>query len=460
MKKFTMALVAFLLVFTIIPIAKAETGRDSNPFSDLKGPNGDIIYLYNKNIIGGYPDGTFRPNEPITRAQVAAMLVKALDFKLIDKPTVQFKDVSNISKHYQTLATVSELGILRGENGYMRPGEITTRAQMAAILRRAFELPMDNQPTFVDVSPANWAFKDINSLAKNLIAGGYQDGTFKPGNPVTRSQFSSFLARALDDKMKLAGYRSAVSEKGVEVERDGWIYTVKTNKLVKINQKTKEEIILLSEDGFSDSDGYVEQKLRNGFPIILFNNQIFTPYWKEVDIKSGLPTDYGLMVSSITGEKLSTTGDKYNDITMYNLPNSNVIRNVTLHNFEIYFTIEKKVRQFDKGFNEEVNTDDMLILYSADQIGFGIKKVHEFDARVIFDDIKGSKVKPNVNQNNKSIKYDSSAMYYFNKKGVFAYSMLNGKTKRLSTIQAQDMTVMDTEIIVEDSKGKKHILKK
>ncbi len=74
---------------------------------------------------------------------------------------------------------------------------------MAAILRRAFELPMDNQPTFVDVSPANWAFKDINSLAKNLIAGGYQDGTFKPGNPVTRSQFSSFLARALDDKMKL-----------------------------------------------------------------------------------------------------------------------------------------------------------------------------------------------------------------------------------------------------------------
>ena len=119
------------------------------------------------------------------------------------------------------------------------------------------------------------------------------------------------------------------------------------------------------------------------------------------------------------------------------------------------FTIEKKVRQFDKGFNEEVNTDDTLILYSADQIGFGVKKVHEFDASVIFDDIKGSKVKPNVNQNNKSVKYDSSAMYYFNKKGVFSCSMLDGKTKKLSTIQAQDMTVMDTEIIVEDSKGKK-----
>ncbi len=104
----------------------------------------------------------------------------------------------------------------------------------------------------------------------------------------TRSQFSSFLARALDDKMKLAGYRSAVSEKGVEVERDGWIYTVKNNKLVKINQKTKEEIILLSEDDFSDSDGYVRKTLRNGFPIILFNDQIFTPYWKEVDIMSGV----------------------------------------------------------------------------------------------------------------------------------------------------------------------------
>ncbi|NYF25458.1 S-layer homology domain-containing protein [Sporosarcina sp. JAI121] len=464
MKKLTMTLMAFWLLFSMLPIANAAAVspnyQDSNPFSDLKGPSGDILYLYQKNIIGGYPDGTFKPNQPITRAQVAAMLVKALDIKLIDTPTVKFNDVTKASSHYQTLATVNELGIIRGDNGYMRPGEITTRAQMAAILRRAFELPQDNQPTFVDVSPANWAFADINSLAKNLIAGGYQDGTYKPGNPVTRSQFSSFLARSLDDKMKLAGYRSAVSEKGLEVSRNGWMYTIKNSELVKVNQKTKEKVILLTEDDFKDTDGYVEQRLRDGFPIILFNNQILIPYWKEVDLKSGIPTEYGLMTSAISGKELATNGEKYMDIRMYNLPNSNVIRNVTFHNFEIYFTVEKKVRQFDKSFNETVNIDDSLILYSADQNGFGVKKVHEFNARVIFDDIKGSKTKPNVNQNNKSVKYDPSTMYYFNQTGVFAFSLLDGKTKKISSVQAKDMTVTDTTIEIVDIKGGKHSFKK
>ena len=58
-------------------------------FSDLNGHGAtkEIMYLYDKHIIGGYPDGTFKPNQPITRAQAAAMLLKALDIKVIDKPT-------------------------------------------------------------------------------------------------------------------------------------------------------------------------------------------------------------------------------------------------------------------------------------------------------------------------------------------------------------------------------------
>ena len=112
---------------------------------------------------------------------------------LQENPTASFKDVSKKSTHYRTLATINDKGILRGENGYMRPAEPTTRAQMAAILRRAFDLPLEQKPIFRDVSPSNWAFADINSVALNRIAGGYQDGTFKPGNPVTRAQFSSFL---------------------------------------------------------------------------------------------------------------------------------------------------------------------------------------------------------------------------------------------------------------------------
>ena len=86
----------------------------------MKGGHGatwDILFLYKKGIIGGYPDGTFRPNEPITRAQASSMLLRAMDIPLQENPTASFKDVSKKSTHYRTLATINEKGILRGENG-------------------------------------------------------------------------------------------------------------------------------------------------------------------------------------------------------------------------------------------------------------------------------------------------------------------------------------------------------
>ena len=136
MKKFmATTLGALLLTATMIPSMQVEAKEQ---FSDLEGigAKNDIMYLYEKNIIGGFEDGTFKPNQPITRAQVSSMLVKALDYELIDNPTVNFKDVTNKSGYYKVLATVSEKGILRGDNGYMRPNEPTTRGQMAAILKK------------------------------------------------------------------------------------------------------------------------------------------------------------------------------------------------------------------------------------------------------------------------------------------------------------------------------------
>ena len=82
------------------------------------------------------------------------------------------------------------------------------------------------------------------------------------------------------------------------------------------------------------------------------------------------------------------------------------------------------------------------------------------DARVIFDEVTGYEKKPKYSQNNKSVKYDHSAMYYFNKKGVFKYDLINGKSTRLSSVQAKDMKVTDTGIDIVDVKGKKHTLKK
>ncbi len=453
MKKFiATTLGALLLTASMMPTMQVKA---KEPFSDLEGlgAKNDIMYLYEKNIIGGFEDGTFKPNQPITRAQVSSMLVKALDYELIENPTVNFKDVTNKSGYYRILATVSEKGILRGDNGYMRPNEPTTRGQMAAILRRSFDLPLEKQATFVDVSPANGFSSDINSIAKNRITGGYQDGTYKPANSVTRAQFSSFLVRALDDKMKVSSYKSYVGKKGTEIEQDGWLYTIKDNKLHKINQKTREEIVLLSRENFAYNDGVYQSRLDKDFPIIKYNDELFIPYWSGISEASELPYHYGLM-------KISTNGGKYEDIDLQGRKfNSGANRNVYVWNDRIYYTVEKEYRVPNQSFDETVNIDEPLYFYSVKLDGSDPKVEATIDARVIFEKI-GYIQEPAFSQDNKSVKYDHSAMYYFNKKGVFKYDLINGKSTRLSSVQAKDMAVTATGVDIVDIKGKKHTLKK
>jgi hypothetical protein len=466
LKKLFISFLTLFLFFSLTPSSNAETKyppyNDPIPFKDMQSGHGaswDIMFLYKKGIIGGYPDGTFRPNEPITRAQASAMLLRALDIPVQENPTVTFKDVSKQSTHYRTLATINEKGILRGENGYMRPAEQTTRAQMAAILRRAFELRLEQKPMFRDVSPAHWAFGDINSAALNRIAGGYQDGTFKPGNPVTRAQFSSFLARAIDDKMKLPDPFSYVSQKGIVVEEDGFQYTIKGEKLVKINKKTKEETVLLTERDFPTQDGVFEVHLESGFPIILQNNMIYVPYWAAVSQVADYPYMYGVFQTNKNGAINNT---KYMNIEI-DANHAMSMRNFSVYGHDYYYTVEKNIRYFDYNpiFDESVNVDQTLILYHHSPDTMKPVKVIEFDARVIFERLDGStRFSTNITQNNKSVKFDASTMFYFNKKGVFAYSLLDGKTKKLSSIQAKDMKLTDTTVEIIDVNGKKHSLKK
>ncbi|WP_342600891.1 S-layer homology domain-containing protein [Psychrobacillus sp. FSL H8-0483] len=452
MKQFMTFIVAFLLTIPMISNAKAESNQ---AFSDLKGNSAAeaILYLHDKHIISGYPDGTFRPNEPITRAQAAAMLLKALDIEVIENPTVQFKDVTTKSNYYSILATINEKGIIRGENGYMRPGETTSRAQMAAILRRAFNMPLDSQPTFTDVSPAHWAYSDINSIAKNRVASGYPDGSFKPSNIVTRAHFSAFLARAMEDSMKVKAYKSFVGEIGSEIVRDGWKYTIKNYKLVKINQQTNEEIVLLSRDNFEYVEGHFEERLGRDYPIILYNNDLYIPYQRVIGMMFEIPSSFGLMKTTIEGGKFEEIKLPF---MSYNIRE----RNMYVWNDRIYYTVEKEPRDFEPSYKDIPNVDDSLFLYSLNLSGGDLKLESKFSARFIFEDIGGKIGTFPYTQNHKSVEYEHSTIYYFNKKGVFKYSLLDKKTAQLSSIQAKDMIVTDKGLEIIDVRDKKHILKK
>ncbi|PID14973.1 hypothetical protein CSV63_09230 [Sporosarcina sp. P34] len=464
MRKIHTSLLTIALAFSLIPVALAETEYPpyyyDSPFKDTRhgvGAGNDITFLYKKNIIGGYPDGTFRPNEAVTRAQVASMLLKALDIPLLDHPTVTFKDVSKQSIHYKALATVNEKGILRGDDGYMRAGEAMTRAQMAAVLRRAYKLKLEEEAIFIDVTPLHWAYGDISSVTKNGIAGGYRNGTFRPGNPVTRGQFSSFLTRALDDKMKLSGYATHVSQKGTVVEYKGFSYTIKGDQLIRTDLKTKKEEVVLADKDFLKKEGVKQVHVAEGFPISIKGGSLYVPYWAEVD-QAGMPTRYGVWM-------VGNAGPGWNGIYLEEYfadeSHTDTMRNVSLHGFDYYYTVEKKKREFDSSFTNIVGEDQTLILYHKDVDVFKPKKVMEFDARVLFEPLAASSPhKSKVTQNNKSVKFDTNTMYYFNKNGVYSYGLLTGQTKRLSTVLAKEMEVSLRTVEVVDLDGKKHSLKK
>lgn len=451
--KFFAACTAILLMLPAsMQTEAAETFSDIGKHWAQK----EIRYLSERHIIGGYPDGTFRPNEPITRAQASAMLIKALKLPLTENTDVQFKDVPKKSPYYRLLATVNEKGIMRGDNGYMRPGEQTSRAQMAAIIRRSFDLPLDKQATFIDVAPAHWAYQDVNGIAKQRIAGG-SDGKYMPSDAVTRAQFSAFLVRALDDKMKLSDYHSYVSQRAKVIEQDGLRYTIENEaytfgELTKTNISTGKKEILLSKSDFDRDGGIYTVHLNKGFPLIAYNDDLYIPYWSGVSEASDIPISYGIIKADM--EKPG------NPVILEHLDGRGM-RNVFIWNDRIYFTKEQNPDEsyMEYGFNFEKPQDSQLILYSAAMDGSGQRKETTFRARILFEDLSATPSTPNINQYNKSVLHDHSTVYYFNRSGVFAYDLLSKKTRKLSEIMAKDMRKTEKGLIAVDLKGKEHILK-
>lgn len=219
---FVLALVSTLLLSLPKQAAASEFTDVSKDFWAHKS----IMYLAEHRILGGYSEGTFKPNQPITRAQVASILVNALDLSTENRPNPNFKDISTHSPAYYDVATVASEGILRGSNGYFRPGEYLTRAQMAAVLNRAFDLKYGaTTKTFKDVSVDHWAFYDIDKIASQRITTGRGE-YYGPNDPTTRAQFSVFISIIMEpETFQPKGDTNTVEWKERSTIYKEWVYS-------------------------------------------------------------------------------------------------------------------------------------------------------------------------------------------------------------------------------------------
>lgn len=155
-----------------------------------------IEVIAERGIIMGYPDGTFRPNESITRQHIAVIFARAFELTTKREAT-PFSDVPQNHPYYDSITKLQQAGIVDGSNGAFNPNAPMTRAQMAKILVLAFGLTPGGTSTFQDVPATHWSYDYICALADSAIALG-DNGNFKPDEPVTRAQFVAFMYRALN----------------------------------------------------------------------------------------------------------------------------------------------------------------------------------------------------------------------------------------------------------------------
>lgn len=214
LKKFTVLFMSMILMFTLVPFAQAASFKDvstSNSFYD------EINYLVEKEIIQGFSDGTFRPNQAVTRAQAAAMIGRALGLDGSKKAT-QFADVSAGMSASGYIQAAANLGIIQGfKDGTFRPNIEVTRGQLAIFLGRAFNLTKTTTIHFTDVAANSSAYPFIGYLIAADITSGFSDGTFRPNVAVTRGQFSAFMTRTLKQVAPSGsvGYEVSAFEKEV-----------------------------------------------------------------------------------------------------------------------------------------------------------------------------------------------------------------------------------------------------
>lgn len=162
-----------------------------------------IGIMVEKDVIRGISAGYFGPDKPTRRSEFAVMIVKALNLPL-EKKKMEFSDIPESHWAYSYIATAQKAGIISGyPDGKFKPDEYVTRGQMAVMLARAYSLERTGREAdFRDVLPSYWAYDAILKLADNKITKGYEDKTFRPGLPVKRAEVAVFLAKAADTTLR------------------------------------------------------------------------------------------------------------------------------------------------------------------------------------------------------------------------------------------------------------------
>lgn len=192
-------LIASLVIAALI--ASAAPSRAAVAFSDTGGSwaKEQIETLAEMGVVSGYPDNTFRPDQPVTRAEFAKMATTA--FTVVPERGAEFPDVRGhwAERHIRDLAGA---GVAAGyPDGSFGPDNKITRAEAVSMLVRVLKLHdvkgYAGTPSFADLSQDHWAYDSAETALRLKILPPYFRGRFEPQAPITRAETAAMIAESL-----------------------------------------------------------------------------------------------------------------------------------------------------------------------------------------------------------------------------------------------------------------------
>jgi len=193
-KTITTTLIALLF---LLPVSTVQ----ANHFSDLSKYHFAYYSIHNLSkaeILNGYSNGKFGPNDNVTRAQAALILAKTLKIDLTTNYKPKFIDVPPNHYAYKEIAALTEKGVFADVKKF-NPDNPLPRAQMAKIIVEGFDIIVDtnDETSFKDVPLKHWAHSYIITMAEVNITRGITTSTFQPETLVTRAQLAAFIERSM-----------------------------------------------------------------------------------------------------------------------------------------------------------------------------------------------------------------------------------------------------------------------
>ena len=180
-------------------------GDSGSKFVDITNhwAKDDIENLYAKGIVTGVTATTFEPDRSVTRAEFATLITKALN--LTGSASAGFADVSTNEWHYAYVNAAANAGLIVGYDGYFRPDDLITREEMAVIIAKAFAYRGKTAGSggiekFTDKGEiSGWAYSYVDTVTTAGLISGMTPTTFVAGANTTRAQAASVIRRLLDN---------------------------------------------------------------------------------------------------------------------------------------------------------------------------------------------------------------------------------------------------------------------